>query len=203
MKRVVSPWWFASIGIVLAGLAMCSGIVSAEPGVVWFTIESESKEQVVHFKAPLEWLAGPGWGDRKAEIDGVSVDLVALWLKYRDLPVGRQIKLAEGLTDEGEPYSLHVLSRKASAKTAEGKIHLLARDEDGKTIDLRFPLNIPALILNLVTSLPIFEGSGEMGDEPLDERFPPIKELKQLGGYGPFLLLEVIQEEPQLKITVE
>jgi hypothetical protein len=192
---------------LLLGIISCwlpGDDASAEPGVVWLTFESETPEQMIHFMAPLEWLGGSSWGeDRTVEIDGLKVDLVSLWEKYRSLPAGKQIEIEKGRTNDGTPYVLHVLSKPPSEKVAEGKVHILARDDNGEVIDLRFPLNIPALVIRLLFSLPIFGSEDQFDGDSAVDRYPPLKELQKLGGYGPFLLVEVIQEQPQLKITVE
>lgn len=184
----------------LAGWA--AGAAGSGRGVVWLHVETKGDSERVRLRAPLEWLASiddDGALQKHATVEGIAIDPTALWKAHRDLPLGQALELQHGVTSEGDPYALWVRCDSVSAD-AQGRLHILTQDENGKVSDVRFPLDLPALFAHLLSPLGFHL---RQEDDVADIRMPARDDLLRLGSYGTFTLLEVWKPDQQVRIAID
>lgn len=200
-----------SRSLVLLALCFALGLcgpVQAESGVVWLTAHSEGKGEETVVRIPLEWLATVDQkGKSEIRFDDATIDCHELWVTYKDLPVGESRDVRKGTTEDGERYVARVVSERPSTKNAEGKIHILSRDREGKTTDVRFPLDLTGLIQKLGDFVGSFLGteSGVHSTKSVAEfDINQIGDLKKLARYGPFVFLQSRESDgSRVKISIE
>jgi hypothetical protein len=182
--------------------------VRAESGVVWLTAHSEAKDEETVVRIPLEWIASADReGKSEIRFDEVTIDCDELWLAYKDLPVGESHDVKRGTTDDGEDYVTRVVSEKPSTKKAEGKVHILSRDRDGKSTDVRFPLDLTGLMQKLGDLIGSFFGTGSgvhSTGTAAELDIKQIGDLRSLADYGPFVFLQSREADgSRVKISIE
>jgi hypothetical protein len=191
--------------ILIADAALVAGLAGAGGAgraVVWLNLETNGEGERVRLHAPLEWLAtidDEGELEKRATVEGIMIDPSALWKLHRDLPLGQAREVQRGVTSEGNPYVLGVRCDSVSTE-AQGRLHILTRDEEGDVADVRFPLDLPALFTHLLST---FRFHVEEEGERADIRLPARDELLRLGSYGTFTLIEVWKPDEQVKIAIE
>jgi hypothetical protein len=195
---------FPFLLFLLPALGAPMGITAAQAqdGVVWLTLDSSGQEERVRFAAPLEWLASIDDEEfqRKARVAGIHIDANALWKEHRRLAIGSSLEVERGTTEDGEPFVVFLRSLSPHSKAAEGKLHIMSRDKEGQVADIRFPLDLPALLANLLSFLDV---DVEVVGKGADVEIPARAALRKLGDYGPFTLLEMMGTDGQVEISIE
>ncbi len=184
----------SSLAVLLAVAAVTLvrvPVAAAGSGVIWLTAETESEKDHAHVRVPLEWLAAVDRGKQsKITIDKETIDCVGLWEAYRDLPVGESREVRRGAEQDGERYVLHVRSERPSHERAQGKLHILARDKDGKTTDVRFPLDLGSMLQNLGNVIATFLGVQATISDRGKHAIEGFSDFARLADYGPFTAIE-------------
>jgi hypothetical protein len=215
--RVVVTWRWTMLSLrwrqvlVLFVLPVLFGLpqpAHAGPGVVWLSAHSQGHDEEVRVRVPLEWLANAeNEGHSEIRLDDETLDCTQLWRDYRDLPIGESREVRRGVTKDGESYIVQVSAEGRSSKHCEGKVHILTRESDGESTDVRFPLDLGGLLQQLGSLVGSFFGDDDprhMTARGHEIDAAKIGNLKDLGGYGPFVFLQATEADgSKVKISIE
>ena len=201
-------WRRALSVLALLALLLPPLAAHAGPGIVWLTAHSQGPGEEARIRIPLEWLvnADPE-GHSEIRFDEETIDCTQLWLEHRDLPIGESREITRGLTDKGEEYIVQVIAEQPSSRRAHGKVHILTSDREGKSTDLRFPLDLVGLLQQLGSFVGSFFGADSAHPSAgLHKGFEADKlgDLKRLADYGPFVFLQSRGADGnKVKISIE
>lgn len=172
-------------------------------GVVWMVCDVSGKS-LATIRLPLEWLAAC---DEKGtiHIEGSEpIRCAELWDTYKDLPIGESREIRRAVDREGEPYVLTVESIPRSRDRAQGRVHIVNRNDRGKKTDIAFPLDLPKL---LEVAANVF--SGFLGGDTTHVRIRDVSiagtpDLKKLADYGRFVFLDSLDPDSSaVRITID
>ena len=111
------------------------------------------------------------------------------------------------MTKDGESYVVKVAAERRSSRRSEGKVHILTRESDGGSTDVRFPLDLGGLLQQLGSLVGSFLGDDDprhMAARGHQIDAVKIGNLKDLGGYGPFVFLQATETDgSKVKISIE
>lgn len=194
--------WFVA-ACAVESVADGAGAIPS-PGVVWLKGVIHDKEGDARLQAPLEWLALVDSLDKTSiQIDDQKIDCVALWEEHRGLESGKSLEVRRGKTKEGRPYTLIVESRAPSREKSDGKVRLLVKEKNGKSVDVGFPLDLPTTIESLAGTFCSVLGIEKPKVEP-DRSSDSWAPILKLGDYGPFVLVEAFEEDgARVTISIE
>jgi hypothetical protein len=199
---------FALLVLLAAGsLVVGPSRAHAETGdaarVVWMVCDVSGKSQVT-VRLPLEWLAAC---DRKGTIrieDGEPLHCAELWNQYKGLGVGESREVRHAVDKEGEPYVLRVESLPPLRDRAQGRVHIVTKDERGKKVDIAFPLDLPKLVETIANVFAGFFGGDSARVQINDLSISNPADLKRLADYGRFVFLDTADPDSSaVRITIE
>jgi hypothetical protein len=185
-------------------LALPTQAAAQEAAVVWLTAEVRSAEGRADIRLPLQWLAeSRPEGNPTLRIREVRLDCAELWATYRGLAVGETREVASGVTEDKTRYVVHAESLAPDAKSAEGKVRIVSRDENGREVDVRFPLSVAKVLDGISRLFPQWDMDSAVEDDESGFSLSGPMEFTKLGDYGRFTFLEARDKNSRVRVTIE